>query len=59
MFVEAYDVTTLRQGDIIADVPFPLSRIQARPKFLGTLKQAPVNTLSSRRTQSKSAGVGG
>jgi hypothetical protein len=39
MFVEHYDPTSLRQGDIIADVHFPLSRLQTRPKFLGTLKQ--------------------
>jgi hypothetical protein len=39
MFVEDYDPTTLRQGDIIVNVPFPLPKIQAKPKFLGTYKQ--------------------
>ncbi|HTQ53185.1 MAG TPA: hypothetical protein VMI94_01925 [Bryobacteraceae bacterium] len=39
MFVEHYDPTGLRQGDIIADVSFPLSRLQSKPKFLGALKQ--------------------
>ena len=39
MFVEDHDSTTLRQGDIIANVPFPLSRIQYKPKLLGTFKQ--------------------
>jgi hypothetical protein len=38
MFAQHHDTTTLRQGDIIEDVCFPLSRIQATLKFLGTLK---------------------
>jgi hypothetical protein len=33
------DGNTLRQGDIVADVPFPLLRLDKKPKFLGTFKR--------------------
>src|SRR5260370_35150783 len=39
MFVERYDPTGLRQGDVIADIPFPLHRRQTKPRFLGTLRE--------------------
>jgi hypothetical protein len=38
MFVDLFERTTLRQGDVIEDVLFPLSRMQAKLKFLGTRK---------------------
>jgi hypothetical protein len=39
MFVQKADPTTLRQGDIIRDVVFPLARIGSSTVFLGTHKE--------------------
>lgn len=36
MFIESADRTTLRQGDIVSGVHFPLSRMDALPKVVGT-----------------------
>lgn len=39
MFAQNPDVTTLRQGDIIADVLFPLARMDKPVVFLGTYSE--------------------
>lgn len=40
MFVQNPDMTTLRQGDVIADVLFPLARMDRAIAFLGTYSPA-------------------
>lgn len=62
MFVESPDLTTLRQGDVIADVVFPLVRMDRPTVFLGTYNKAtgclePI-VEETRRSQYQYAQVG-
>jgi hypothetical protein len=62
MFVENPDMTTLRQGDVISDVLFPLVRVDKPTVFLGTYSRItgrlePI-VEETRRTQYQYAQVG-
>lgn len=62
MFVENPDVTTLRQGDVISDVLFPLIRVDKATVFLGTYSRTtgrlePI-VEETRRTRYQYAQVG-